>query len=166
MKKFTKLLLVGFMVFALVACGGGAEGNVDVDTNGGDGGSANAVMYTVEEVEMTLIDLLGIDGSEVNVEDRDTGVYIGYGDWDMWFDAYVLNDASYSQELFSIQTWDDVDYEKRIDNSDHKVWIEYVEVYDEADPLKYTVLAMKGNFVLSLTSTVEPEVVIDALDLE
>lgn len=166
MKKFTKLLLVGFMVFALVACGGGVEGNVDVDTNGGDGGSANAVMYTVEEVEMTLIDLLGIDGSEVNVEDRDTGVYIGYGDWDMWFDAYVLNDASYSQELFSIQTWDDVDYEKRIDNSDHKVWIEYVEVYDEADPLKYTVLAMKGNFVLSLTSTVEPEVVIDALDLE
>lgn len=169
MKKFVKLFLVGLMVFALVACGGGggAEGDVDVDTNGGDGEiNTSSVMYTAEEIQMTMAELLGIDESEINVEDRDTGVYVGYGDWDIWFDAYILNDPEFSQEMFEIGVWDDVDYEKLIDNSDHKVWIEYVEVYDEADPLKYTVLAMKGNFVLSLTSTVEPDVVIDALDLE
>lgn len=167
MKKFTKLFLVGIMVFALVACGGGgAGGDVDVDTNDGNGDATASTVYTSDEVQMVMADLLGIDESEINVENRDTGIYVGYGDWDIWFDAYILNDPGFAPEMFEIGVWDDVDYEKRIDNSGHKIWIEYVEVYDAADPLKYTVMGMKGNFVISLTSTVEPDVVIDALDLD
>ena len=161
MKKFTKLLLVGVMVFALVACGGGgAGGDADVDTNSGDGGGTSAVIYTAEEIQMTMAELLGIDASEINVEDRDTGAYVGYGDWDIWFDAYILNDPEFTLEMFEIGVWDDVDYEKLIDTKDHKIWIEH------ADTDTDSVLAMKGNLAITVSSPLAPEVVIEALDLE
>ena len=158
MKKITALLLVLLLALSLGACGGGDNGGGE-DPAGGD--VASATVYTVDEVQQKLIEVVEIDESELRVEDRDTGTVISYGDWDVWFDTYVLNDPKDAQEMFNIQIWVDSPYDKRIDKNDHKVWVE-----EKEDSETYTIVAMKGNLVISITSFVDPDTLIDAFDLD
>ena len=163
MKKLTILLLALLLALTLGACGGDSNGGGGDATAGGDV-SSDAV-YTVDEVKQKLADIMDIDESEFSVETRDTGTVISHGDWDIWFYTYVLNDSQSAPEMFDIQTWDDTPYDKRIDNNNHKVWVE--ERDDNTDePELYTVIAMKGNLVISISSPVRPETVIEKLDLQ
>lgn len=152
MKKIIALLLVVLLALSLGACGGKSS------NEGGDV-SAN-VVYTVDEVKAKLVEAMGIDETAITLDVRDTGTVMSYGDWDVWFDTYILNSPVDAPDMFDIQTWEDSVYDKRIDKKDHKIWIEEVE-----DSENITMIAMKGNLVLSITSPVEPEVLIDALGL-
>lgn len=157
MKKITALLLALLLVLTLGACGGDSNTGGGDDSTGGD--SSVAVVYDVDDVKAKLVEIMAIDENEITMDDRDTGTVMSYGDWDIWFDSYFLNDPKDAPDMFDIQTWEDTAYDKRIDKKDHKIWVE------ESDSDSYTVIAMKGNFVISITSNVDPDTLIDALDL-
>lgn len=163
MKRITALLLALLLALTLGACGGASNSGGEEDVSDADV-SVSAV-YTIDGVKEILVDVLGIDEAEVTVEDRDTGSVMSYGDWGTWFDTYILKDPKDAQDMFDIQTWEDTAYDKRVDKKDHKIWIEESE--DSSDDSKsYTLIAMKGNLVISITGPTEPETLIEALDLE
>lgn len=156
MKKFISFLLLIVMVLALAACGGG-------NTAGGD--DAVDVAYEADIVKQQLAEVLEIEESEISMEDVDNGTVMSYGDWDTWFDCYIVNDSKDAPEYFEFQTLVADFEDKRVDDKSHKIWV-VENPGNEGDSNSYTVLAMKGNLVLSVTSYVEPEVFIDTLDLD
>jgi hypothetical protein len=163
MKKLTAIILALLLILTLGACGG------DSDTGGGDdsaGGDVSAsAVYTVDEVKAALAGLMEIDESEFTTDERDTGTVVSFGDFQTMFDTYIMNDPADAPDMFNIQIWDDVDYDKRIDNDNHRIWIEESDT-SSAEYGFYTVVAMKGNMVIGITSVLEPDAVIDALDLD
>ena len=154
MNRIIIMIFIGVFGLSVAGCGDKEAKEVEATND-----------YTVEEVKQKLAEILEIDESEITVSNEDKGAILSYGDWEVFSDTYVLNDPSDALELFEIQTligdFDDKD-SKRIDKKDHKIWIE-----ESADnPGLYSFVAMKNNLVLSISSYVEPDVIIDAFDLD
>lgn len=145
--RIALVALVAVMAVTVVACG-----------KKGD----SATTYKVDEVKQKLISLLDVDESELRIDETSRGTTLSYGDWETWFDCYILEDLKVAPDIFDLQTLAGTFDDKRIDKKDHKLW---VETNDGSSDL-HTVLAMKDNLILSITSEVTPEKLVETFNLD
>lgn len=149
------LALIVILLFTVVGCG-----NTEEDANVDEAEESN--VYEVEEVKQKLVEILDIDESEIITEDyAGRGHIITYNDSVIWLNACFLEDPNNSPEFFDIQTISGDFDEKLIDEEYYKIWIEELD-----DPDIYSMIAMKDNFVISITSKIDNQTMIEKLDLE
>ncbi len=149
--RLTVLALAALLILSLAACGGGGKK---------DGGA-----YKVDEVKTKLAKHLGIDESEINETERDGTTVLSYGSDGLSVDAYILPSAKAAQDYFSIPAMAGSFDDKRVDETDHKVWVSETENWATGDT-NYNTVAMKDNFIILAILAGTPEEIVDAFDLK
>ena len=147
--RIAALALVAIMAISFAACGKKGEPVSD---------------YKVDEVKQKLAEVLKINESKIKVEDLPAGTVLAYSTYGDSFACYIVDNPKDAPEHFEAQTLGGTYSDKRIDKKNHKLWVEGLSESSDGTP-RYEVLAIKGNLVLSISSTVEPETIIDTFDL-